>query len=312
MPGDYAAASVEGSTTVNSQDEPRRTMAPPWSAVTDHQRPTTQHLGHATWHGPAFQSGGPSWPPPDVDDVPAPHPPTYDTSAAPPPIYGGAPAFLPNHPTAEPPEHHVTEPIPTYRPTARGTARPSRHNGSPMTLGDVLTILGGVLVLAFSMLPFVSYTDERFVAVENRADLATSWTAWSPSTFLAPLSWVAIVAAVLVTVLGVLRVLERGHRTMVGVTVEQARVLLAGLGFLILFSFAVSSKTVLFGDDRPQLTAAGVIVDSTLSLDSGGYLMLLAAAVQLAGAVWIARGAGGPAVWPLPDSVRTMFAKRTR
>ncbi|GAA0263620.1 hypothetical protein GCM10009539_57130 [Cryptosporangium japonicum] len=273
-----------------------------WSARPDQQRSASHQLGHATWHGPAFQSGGPAWPPPDVDDVPAPHPPTYDTSAAPPPIYGGAPAFLPNHPTAEPPEQHVTEPIPTHRPpTARGTARPGRHKGPTVTLGDVLTVLGGVLVLAFSLLPFVSYTDERFVAVANREELATSWTAWSPSTFLAPLSWVAILAAVLVATLGVLRVVERGQLALFGFTGAQIRGLLAGLSVLILFSLAVSSKTVLFGDGRPQATEAGVMVDSTLSLDSGGYLMLFAAVAQLAGALWTT---GGPTVWPLPDSVR--------
>jgi len=260
--------------------------------------------------------------------IPAPHPPTYDTTFAPPLPYGGAPAFLPGHPIApdaslpawpyDPlpheqlpggpnPAEHITEPI---RASGRwtGGARPA---GVTATVGDVLTVLGGALVLAFSALPFVSYTDGRFVAVQNRDDLPTSWTAWSPSTFLAPLSWVAILAAVAVAAGGVLRVLDRGHRTLFGLTAGQVRVLLAGLSFLILFSFAVSSKTVLFGDDQPQLTKAGVLVDSTLSLDSGGYLMLLAALALLVGAAMTARGAGGPVVWPLPEGVRTMFAERT-
>ncbi|MFG1920475.1 hypothetical protein [Cryptosporangium sp. NPDC048952] len=268
---------------MDSRDRLRGSGPPP--TAQNRGRNPGQNLGHATWHGPAFQSDGPSWPPPDVDDVPAPHPPTYDTSAAPPPIYGGAPAFLPNHPTAEPPPEHVTEAIPTRPPTARGTARPGRRSGPTVTLGDVLTILGGALLLMFSALPFVSYTDERFVAVENRQDLATSWTAWAPNTFLAPLSWVAILAAVSVAVLGVLRVRGRGHHPLF----EQAQVQLSVLSVLILFSFAVSAKTVLFGDDSPQLTEAGVMVDSTLSLSIGGYLMLLAALTQLAGTVWIAR-----------------------
>ena len=212
-----------------------------------------------------------------------------------------------------PGSENVTEPIPSRgrwaSPPARGTARAGRPRA--VTTGDVLTVLGGTLLLAFSALPFVSYTDGRFVAVKDRNDLSTSWTAWSPGTFLAPLSWVAILAAVLVAVLGVLRVLDRGHRTVFGLRVSQVRVLVAGLSFLILFSFAVSSKTVLFGDDRPQLTEAGIMVDSTLSLDSGGYLMLLAALTMLVGTVMTARGTGGPTVWPLPDVVRTMFAKRT-
>lgn len=269
----------------------RLRQTPPWSAVI-----------------------GSSWPPPDVAPVPAPHPPTYNTNAAPPLPYGGAPAFLPGHPTAPargphghpsgpPPSEHPTQPIPPRDQWAKSAQR-------KVTLGDALTVLGGALVLVFSVFPFVSYTDERFVAVESRNDLPTSWTAWSPGTFLAPLSWIVILAAVLVAVLGVMQVLDRGHHVVFGLAIGQVRVLLAGSSFLILLSLAVSSKTVLFGDDRPQLTAAGVMVESTLSLDSGGYLMLLSALALLVGTVLTARSAAGPVVWPLPDTVRTMFAKR--
>ncbi|GAA3386838.1 hypothetical protein [Cryptosporangium minutisporangium] len=259
--------------------------------------------------------GAPSWPPSDVPHVPAPQPPTYDTSAAAAPTYSGSPAFLPSHPIAPTPVENVTEPIPGYNrwagPTARGTARAGRPGPITATVGDVLMVLGGALVLVFSVLPFVSYTDGRFVAVENRDDIPTSWTAWSPGTFLAPLSWLAILAAVAVAALGVLRILDRGHLTLFGLVAPQIRVLLAGFSFLVLLSFGVSSKTVMFGDDRPQVTEAGVMVDSTLSLDVGGYLMMLATLVLLVGAVLTARSAGGPVVWPLPDSVRTAFSKRT-
>lgn len=274
-------------------------------------------------------SGALPWPPPDVSGVAAPHPPTYDVNAAAAPTYSGTPAFLPGHPTAPDLTTHVTEQIPTGiqwppgtpttpGPTARGTARADTGSGAgtgprgtTATVGDVCTVLGGAAVLAFSVLPFVSYTDERFVAVASRTDLPTSWTAWSPSTFLAPLSWVAVLASVLAAVLGVLRVLDRGHRSLFGLPVGHVRVLLAGASSLILSSLAVAPKTVLFGDDEPQLTAAGKLVDSTLSLAGGGYLMVFAAFVALAGAALTARGRGGPVVWPLPHGVRTMFAKRT-
>ncbi|WP_178379811.1 hypothetical protein [Cryptosporangium aurantiacum] len=264
---------------------------------------------------PLHLHGGPSWPAPDVQSVPAPQPPTYDTSATPPPTYSGSPAFLPAHPVAPTPVENVTEPIPHNRrwigPTARGTARAGRPGPVTATVGDLLTVLGGALVLAFSVLPFVAYTDERFVAVKNRGDISTSWTAWSPGTFLAPLSWLAILAAVAVAALGVLRILDRGYLAVFGLSAGQIRVLLAGFSFLVLFSFGVSSKTVVFGDDRPQLTEAGVMVDSTLSLASGGYLMMLAALILLVGTVLTARGAGGAVVWPLPDGVRNVFSKRT-
>ncbi|MFI5955595.1 hypothetical protein [Cryptosporangium sp. NPDC051539] len=205
------------------------------------------------------------------------------------------------------PRENVTEPIPgaAGRVTGRGRARA----GVPVvTIGDLLTVLGGVLVLAFSLLPFVSYTDGRYEAVKNRADVPTSWTAWASGTFLTPLSWIAIVAAVAVAVLGALRVLGRGRFTVLGLTAAQIRVLLSGLTLLILLGLGVSPKTVMFGDDRPQITAGGVKIASTLSLDLGGYLMLLAGVVLVVGTVLTA-GGGGTVLWPPSNGVRPDFLR---
>ncbi|TQS43842.1 hypothetical protein [Cryptosporangium phraense] len=207
-----------------------------------------------------------------------------------------------------PPTESVTEPIPgaAGRLTARGSARA----GTPTaTVGDLLTVVGGLLVLAFSKLPFVSYTDGRYTAIADRADLPTSWTAWTSATFLAPLSWVAILAAVVAAVLGVLRVFRRDRFGVLGLRPAQVRVLLSSLTLLILFCLGVSSKTVMFGDDRPATTSTGIKVTSTLSLDLGGYLMLLAAVVLLLGTVLTASGAGGAVLWPPPSGVRQVFMR---
>lgn len=218
---------------------------------------------------------------------------------------------------------HHTEPVADWadrRATARGTARAPGPVGAPdpisvpgragkVSVGDGLTIAGGAFVPLFSALPFASYTDGRFVAVAGRAGLATSWTAWSPTTFLAPVSWLAIFSAVLVAGLGLLRILKRRQPIVLGFGMGQLRFVFGLMSFLILFCLSVSKKTVLFGDDRPQLTQAGIQVDSTLSLALGGYLMLLAALTMLVGAALTLRGQGGPLIWPLPAGLRARLAR---
>lgn len=295
---------------------------------------------------PPVAAPPPPMPSPPAPAWQAPHPPPYDRSAAPPGGYAGSPAFLPQAPPAAEPttgaaapafgpipaiappdrgseDQHITEPIPGGTgwagpiptgpaPTTRGTASPSGPIGAESTVratvGDVLTIAGGTFVLLFSLLPFVSYTDGRFVAVAGRADLATSWTAWAPTTFLAPVSWLAILSAILVAALGVVHVLNRRQPSVFGFEASQLRFVFGLISFLTLFCLAVSEKTVLFGDGRPQITPAGVKVDSTLSLDIGGYLMLLAGLAMLVGTALTLRGTGGPRVWPLPDGIRARLA----
>jgi hypothetical protein len=233
-----------------------------------------------------------------------------------PPGWGAQPAAGPGprapeadgFPGWEAEDPNRTEPIPdgsgwsAPAPTARGTARATGPgNGLRVTVGDLLTVAGGVFVLLFSFLPFVSYTDDRFSAVASRAKLPTSWSAWAHVTFLAPLSWVIILASVGVAALGVLRILNRWQPAVLGFEAAQLRLLLAAMSFLVLLCLALSAKTVMFGDGRPQVTIAQVKVDSTLSLSAGGYLMLLAALAMVAGTVLTLRTSGGPVVWPLRE-----------
>jgi hypothetical protein len=273
---------------------------------------------------PVPPPAAPVWPPPQPPQLPQPPQPppaapvTDATTGASPPGFGPVP-IAPSDWGSQ--DQHITEPIPGGTgwagpaPTARGTARPAGSVGTAgaagtvrATVGDVLTIAGGVFVPLFSVMPFVSYTDGRFIAVAGRADLATSWTAWSPTTFLAPVSWLAILSAILVAALGVVHVLNQRPLSVFGFEASQLRFVFGLISFLILFCLAVSEKTVLFGDGRPQITPAGVKVDSTLSLDTGGYLMLLAGLAMLVGTGLTLRGPGGPRVWPLPDGIRAKLA----
>lgn len=271
-----------------------------------------------------FQGGDPLTAPmvlPLRDDVPD---PAYRPGRLPPATGRGSARVAYPHPTAmsQPVaplasgwggEGEYTADWTDQGSAARGTAPapgPAQVPGraGKVSVGDVLTIAGGTFVLLFSVLPFVSYTDGRFVAVAGRAGFVTSWTAWSSTTFLAPVSWLAIISAALVTGLGLLRILKRRQPVVLGFGMGQLRFVFGLMSFLILLCLSVSEKTVVFGDARPQFTQAGIQVDSTLSLDFGGYLMLLAALTMLLGAVLTLRGKGGPLIWPLPAGLRTRLA----
>jgi hypothetical protein len=167
-------------------------------------------------------------------------------------------------------------------------------------------------VLLGSVLPFVRYGDSRFATEAARQGLDTWWTAWSPQTFLAPLTWLVVLVTLGVTTLTVLRVLGRREPVALGFSAAQLRLVGALFSLVVLFSYALSHKTIAFGSERTARTGAGVEVGTEMSFASGGYLMLFGAILLTVGAILTHFTQGGPVVWPLPDDMARSLGERAR
>src|SRR5690606_34528355 len=62
-------------------------------------------------------------------------------------------------------------------------------------LGDALAAVGAVLVVLFSFAPFVGYTDSDLIEEAIERNVPTWYSAWAVETFMAPLSWLIVFAA---------------------------------------------------------------------------------------------------------------------
>lgn len=144
-------------------------------------------------------------------------------------------------------------------------------------------MVGGTLIFSFSFAPFVAY-DERLVEAmaEGRAEFPESFSAWSTETFMAPITWWAIVAGALLAALGILRFATGRDVSLAGFRATPLQLALALYAFLLLLGYSVADKQQTFGYD-PR----GEFVDFPLDphFAWGGVLMLIGAAIGLIGAV---------------------------
>jgi hypothetical protein len=168
-------------------------------------------------------------------------------------------------------------------PADRRASVPSR----PLLLGDLLAGAASLVLFFASFTPFVSYDNAKLTADLEKLGLSTWFTAWSGQTFMAPLTWFAILSALAVVAISAVRYLRGGDRRLLTFTLPQLQLVLAVFSAITLIGYAASRKSVLFGADyaavigKAQATTA---FDTRLSLSFGGYVMLVAALVAVAGA----------------------------
>lgn len=173
-------------------------------------------------------------------------------------------------------------------PDEEPPARPGSLPARPLLLGDLLAGVAAVVLFLASFTPFVSYDNAKLTTDLEKLGLSTWFTAWSGQTFMAPLTWFAILAALAVVAISAVRYLRGSDRKLLTFTLPQLQLVLAAFSAITLIGYAASRKSVLFGADfaaevgKAQATTA---FDTRFSLSFGGYLMLVAALVAVAGAV---------------------------
>jgi hypothetical protein len=185
-----------------------------------------------------------------------------------------------------------------------GTQPPAQpdHPTREARLGDLLVVLGALMVFVFSFAPFVQYGGE-FGEVVAPPGSSGRFNAWSLEAFMVPLTTFVVVAALLsIAAVGTRLGLRRDPNAF-GFRLRQVEVGLALFVFFVLLGMIASNKPIFFGArrfDDPVLT------ESTLAVGWGAVLMLIGAMIAVAGAVLnhfsfgpvFAVGAGSPAPPP--------------
>ena len=162
------------------------------------------------------------------------------------------------------------------------TTLPTTDVGRRFTVGDALAFGSGIFVLAFSFLPFVSYDDGLRGPIE-RSDYDTWFNAWEAETFMAPLTWFVVLAAVIGAALSATRYLRTRRVTLVSFTIEQLQLVFFLFSAVVLLGYAVSSKSVFFGTSYAQ-AIGGDLYENGIDFSAGGYLMLIFAILGTVGA----------------------------
>jgi hypothetical protein len=156
-------------------------------------------------------------------------------------------------------------------------------------LGDLLVVLGALMVFIFSFAPFVEYGGE-FGDVVAPPGFSGTFNAWSMETFMVPLTTFVVVASLLSIAAVAVRLVQRRDPSALGFRLRQVEVGLAMFVFFVLLGMITSSKPIFFGArrfDDPILT------ESTLAVAWGAVLMLIGAILVVAGAVLNHFGLGG-------------------
>jgi hypothetical protein len=177
-------------------------------------------------------------------------------------------------PTAPPPEQPY--------PPGPGLASPSRTARMPaIRLGDALAVGGSVVVFAFSFAPFVKLSGTALLSALTSAGLATSHNAWATETFMAPLTWFVIFAALLVIAFVLLRYPRASNPQVLGFRLTQVELGLALFTLVVLFGMVTSEKHVIFGAGARAFGEGG----AGLHLGWGATVMLIGALIATTGAV---------------------------
>jgi hypothetical protein len=170
-----------------------------------------------------------------------------------------------------------------------GRLRRMRLPNRPLFLGDLLAGVASIVLFFASFAPFVSYDSAKLTDDLKKNDLSTWFSAWSAQTFMAPLTWFVVLAALLVLAISAHRYFRGDNDVRVlTFTLPQLQLVFALFSAMTLIGFAASRKSVLFGADFAAVVGkipATTAFDTRLSFSFGGYLMLLAALVAIVGAV---------------------------
>ena len=162
------------------------------------------------------------------------------------------------------------------------------ERGRRLRLGDLLAVVGGVVVVLGSFAPFMSYTGTFVGQVVQSQDqhFTGEYTAWSGQMFMAPLTWFVVIAGLLVVVLATARARTGRDPLVLGARASQVQVGLALFAFFVLLGYALSHKQTLFGLDALAKGDSSIVLFAERpALAWGGWLMLLGALVASVGAV---------------------------
>jgi len=179
-------------------------------------------------------------------------------------------------PLLEPPPPPVLAPptaaVPPPPPEMPGASAP------PLPpIGDLLVMIGGLMIVGFSFAPFVSY-----VAATNRLLQAATInrTAWEWSAFLAPLTWFVVLGGLFLLALGLSHMLS-GDRRLLTFRTSQLQAVVAAYTASILIGYALADKSL---QVSVSLLSTPIQVGSG-EFAWGGVLMLVGSLLAVVGSV---------------------------
>ncbi|MQA27931.1 MAG: hypothetical protein GEU94_21305 [Micromonosporaceae bacterium] len=190
-------------------------------------------------------------------------------------------------------------------PTPGVYGRPARARkplNLKVRLTDALIAGGALLVFLFSFAPFVEYDDPDLERRLEQESLPTWFSAWALETFMAPLTWWVIIAA-----LGMLAIIALQRfvpdQRLLGFQLSQIQLMLSYFALIMLLGYALSAKTMLFGSELQDESFASQF-DTDMSSGWGANLMLFGALATAVGATLGHLGVD-PLIWPPPAKPET-------
>ena len=140
-------------------------------------------------------------------------------------------------------------------------------------IGDLLVMLGGLMIIGFSFAPFVSYgvlADRVFQAY------SVNLTAWEWTSYLAPLTYFVVLGGLFLLALGLGHMLS-GDRKLLTFRTSQLQLVVAAYAASILIGYALAAKS---------LHVSSQVVVGSAEFAWGGVLMLVGSLVAVVGAVF--------------------------
>jgi hypothetical protein len=176
----------------------------------------------------------------------------------------------------EPPPPPVLAPPTTAFPPPPPAELPSRAQDLP-PIGDMLVMVGGLMVIGFSFAPFVSY---RAASSRLFEGATVNQSAWEWAAFLAPLTWFVVLGGLFMLALGLSHLLS-GDRRILGFRTSQLQIVVAAYVASILVGYALADKSL---QVNVSFLEAQVLVGSG-EFAWGGVLMLVGSLLGIVGAV---------------------------
>ena len=180
-------------------------------------------------------------------------------------------------PLLEPPPPPVLAPPTTANPPPPPPEMPAHAPQIP-PIGDLLVMLGGLMIVGFSFAPFVTYGLANPI---GRGVDSVNRTAWEWSAYLAPLTWFVLLGGLFLLALGLGHMLS-GDRKLLTFHNSQLQLVVAAYTASILIGYALADKST---QVSISLFSSQVEVGSG-EFAWGGVLMLVGSLIALVGAVF--------------------------
>jgi hypothetical protein len=179
-------------------------------------------------------------------------------------------------PLLEPPPPPVLAPPTTATPPPPPPELPGRTSDLP-PIGDLLVMLGGLMIVGFSFAPFISYTLQSNGLSQGAT---VNRTAWEWAAFLAPLTWFLVLGGLFLLALGLNHLLS-GDRRLAGFRISQLQLVVAAYTASILIGYALTDKS---------LQVSVTFLEAQIHVGNGefawgGVLMLVGSLLAVVGAV---------------------------